>query len=216
MSTIWQILSGAALGAITGLLIGLSVSPVVATVLGSITAALGALLGFQNANEAAARGSDVRLAFFGFSCAIALFVGLYLRTHNSLSPKRPEVTSASLDREFKIWRSLPGISDEQASSLVIYRYLNIVPSSMQIGGVAPEATEQVRAANTFLFAAKRSGNVECNYFDPGYFADDEVRSKAMLRDERLHAFAKSLVKIDNAKLRDELLHSAGVLVGCLQ
>lgn len=86
-----QLFAGAGLGVVVGLLVGLSSSPVVAAVVGALATGLVTLLGFvrptsESDQSSSVQGSVVRLAAFGFSCACAVLFGLFLRTHNWLSP----------------------------------------------------------------------------------------------------------------------------------
>jgi hypothetical protein len=106
---------GALMGALVGLLVGLSITPVVASVVSALiglvvaygTATLGGGLtqALKGTTDAPAARVDVQIYLAGFSfLAIgALLVGIYLRTHGSLSPTPKEVTeqwmAAGLTRE---------------------------------------------------------------------------------------------------------------------
>ena len=82
-----------------GLIIGLSVSPVVKSILGTLAGLLGVFLGLQEnifgkgKPLADARSpivlSSLRAGSFGLSCTIAILIGLYIRTNDSigLTPK---------------------------------------------------------------------------------------------------------------------------------
>jgi len=97
-------LCGASLGGFVGVMVGLSSSPIVASVVSALvglvvayaTATLGGGLreALESSNEAVRSQSiavQVYLAGFSFIGTLALLVGLYMRTHNSLSPTPREI-----------------------------------------------------------------------------------------------------------------------------
>jgi len=103
--------AGAGLGLLIGFLIGLSSSPVVGTFVGSLTALLLALFTYRAtpvtdgaaSEEAAAEGrsvpgerrsANVRLAGFGFACVLGVVAGLWIRTHDALSPSLADRVAA--------------------------------------------------------------------------------------------------------------------------
>jgi hypothetical protein len=86
-----EVLAGFSLGMLTGLISGLSASPVVPMLLGTIAASLLVLLGFKEKTTSQDGHSPkptaaFRLLSFGFSCSAFLVLGVFLRTHNTLSP----------------------------------------------------------------------------------------------------------------------------------
>jgi hypothetical protein len=73
-------------GILVGFIVGLSASPVTSTVLGAISAGLLVLLGLTSArDDDSILRNSITVAAFGLSCAAALLVGVYLRTHNVLA-----------------------------------------------------------------------------------------------------------------------------------
>lgn len=95
-----QVFSSLGIGLLVGILLGLSSAPVVGLVVGSITALLASLLGLKlPARDSAAAATDdqlpqamvqmligVRAGTFGFACVVGIFAGIYMRTHDLLSP----------------------------------------------------------------------------------------------------------------------------------
>jgi len=95
-----QVFSSLGIGLLVGILLGLSSAPVVGLVVGSITALLASLLGFKvptrDRDEGAADEQlppalaqmliGVRAGTFGFACVLGIFAGIYMRTHDVLSP----------------------------------------------------------------------------------------------------------------------------------
>jgi hypothetical protein len=98
-----QIFSGAGVGLLLGILLGLSSSPVVSLVVGALAAVLATFIGIRGPNKdsleapgeatngAQRKGLAFRAGAFGFTCIVGLLTGIYLRTHDSLSPPRPSL-----------------------------------------------------------------------------------------------------------------------------
>src|SRR5580658_8293616 len=79
--------AGIGVNALVGLVMGLSTSPVTSTILGSLSAGLLVLLGLTSPRDGGGPSQQsVSVAAFGFSCAVLLTVGVYLRAHNVLAP----------------------------------------------------------------------------------------------------------------------------------
>jgi hypothetical protein len=107
-----NLFSGAGIGLLLGFLLGLSSSPVVGVVVGalaalvaslaalvaSLAALVASLVGVRIPGKGDASAPDhavsaaqrklaaVRGGTFGFTCLLGVIVGLYIRTHDSLSP----------------------------------------------------------------------------------------------------------------------------------
>lgn len=97
-----DILTGSALGLLIGLLVSLSVSPVVGTVVGALVALIAAFFGLRPGDggqpgNVPAAGTDHPWRIIAFSIAglIAIALGLFIRTHDMLSP--------SIAAEVKRW-----------------------------------------------------------------------------------------------------------------
>jgi hypothetical protein len=80
---------GAGIGLLFGVIMGMSVTPTVATVLGALTAMLAGILGLNDGNFSNAKA--VRVGAFGFACVLGAFIGLYVRSHNSMAPSMMEL-----------------------------------------------------------------------------------------------------------------------------
>ena len=101
---------GSGIGLLFGIIMGTSTTPTVATVLGALTAVLAGVLGLNDKyfNNAKA----VRIGSFGFACVIGAYMGLFVRSHNLLSPS-PE---ALKEQYVQL-----GFSEERALELVLYK-----------------------------------------------------------------------------------------------
>jgi hypothetical protein len=118
-------LYGAAVGLFVGLLVGLSVSPVVATVVsaivGVVTAFCTATLGgglkeaIQRSRDRGTSSSDAHIYLAGFCVAgfVSCIIGIYLRTHNALSPTPHELVDE--------WRAA-GLTQQEAQEEVLHEY----------------------------------------------------------------------------------------------
>ena len=94
-----QIFASTGIGLLIGVLLGLSTSQVVGLVVGAVASLLASLLGLvvPGATEKSPQESvkaqklvGLRAGVFGFTCLIGVGVGIYIRTHNLLSP--PDTT----------------------------------------------------------------------------------------------------------------------------
>jgi hypothetical protein len=114
-----QLYSGSGLGLMLGLLLGLSSTPVVAVVVGAIAALLGSIVLPHVPSKAAAGDAaetratiDLRAGAFGMACVVGILGGIWLRTHDVLSPKTP-----TLIEKLEQWKSI-GFSPQEARVLV--------------------------------------------------------------------------------------------------
>ena len=119
-----QVFSSVGIGLLVGLLLGLSSAPVVGLVVGSVTALLAGLLGVavpvKDGEQAAPipRGQQqaligLRAGTFGLACIVGMFAGIYMRTHNLLSPPEP-----GLQERYDELMAI-GFSAERARELVV-------------------------------------------------------------------------------------------------
>jgi len=123
--------AGVALGALIGLILGMSGSPVAGTVIGALVALLASFFGLRptrTSHEDAAtrlgRLMPSRMTGFGVGAVVALFCGLTMRTHGSLSPTPKEVTARWAEAAF---------SPEQARALAAYQLVGTFPAESRSG-----------------------------------------------------------------------------------
>jgi hypothetical protein len=169
--TVGQLFAGMGLGLLVGILVGLSSSPVVSVVVGAIAAGMVTLLGFtrpaKEGESSYAEGSTVRLGGFGVACAVAVLLGLFIRTHNWLSP-------SIADQVAEVQKA--GFSSEEARRWVAYKNVGAILESRSTrgsgGGMdapAPAVRGAESLAGSVLFAGADSG--ECQHFDTGRYKD---------------------------------------------
>lgn len=153
------LLAGVSPGLLLGVLVGLAASPVVGSVVGGLVTLLATFLGLRETkgDEAAlagrAREDDLRrltLAGFGVACLGGLFWGLYLRTHEVLSP--------SVSEQVKRWTDA-SYDEQQARALVALRLVGLVPA----GATARTPSQADQAVAGVLFAGARE---QCDAANP--------------------------------------------------
>ncbi|VAW87964.1 hypothetical protein MNBD_GAMMA17-1208 [hydrothermal vent metagenome] len=101
---------GAGIGLLFGIIMGTSTTPTVGLVLGALTAVLAAILGLNDKHFTNAKA--VRIGSFGLACVVGAYAGLYVRSHNLLSPS-PETMKAQYIQL--------GFSEAQALELILYK-----------------------------------------------------------------------------------------------
>lgn len=147
--------SGASLGWFTGILVGLSASPVVATLLGGIVTAFAAFFGFTSASASRVSSNGaVRLMSFAVLGSISVLAGVYMRTHDTLSPP-PESRLVAI-----------GFTPAEAKQQLKSEYLKRVsaPVAKADNSRADNAAESVR--ETVLHGVTTS---ECQSLNPSSF-----------------------------------------------
>lgn len=191
-----QVFSGAGIGILLGLLLGLSASPVVALVVGAVAALLSTLVlpvvtrqggdanlpavSPQRQREAAWRGAALSLF-----CVAGLLVGLWLRTHDALSPK-----PRSLKEQVAEWVDA-GFSAEEARRMVVQRAL---PEAR----AEPAAAASAARRGTVLFSLPAA---VCDKLAPSRYASVSAAAQAYeaLGEAELARTARALGK----HLKDE-------------
>lgn len=130
-----QIFSGVGIGLLLGLLLGLSSSPVVGLVVGALAALIASFVGLriqskESADASADAGSPaqrklaaLRAGCFGVTCVLGLLCGIYLRTHDSLSPA-PVPPKQQMEELLAL-----GFSAAEARTLVVQRLWGPLPGN---------------------------------------------------------------------------------------
>lgn len=119
-----QIFSGASVGILLGLLLGLSTSPVVALIVGALATFVSQLISSRatpGVSTEAAKPSQLRieayrLGTFALTCVLGVILGLYMRTHDSLSP-----SIGALRKEVDALVEI-GVPKSESQKIVLGRY----------------------------------------------------------------------------------------------
>lgn len=192
-----QIFAGAGLGLLVGLLLGLSSSPTVALVVGALATAMTTLLGFakadSNSSNNVVSGSAVRLGSFGFACAVAVLLGLLMRTHDWASP--------SVDRQINTLVKA-GFSPEEARQWVEYRSLGTVLNSAAHGATGAD-NHTPALGSSVLFSGSDSGN--CQYFDTNQYKNSQEQLHSLQLLGGVYAkYAEKIGSLDEQKQKAAL------------
>lgn len=155
-----ELFAGAGTGLLLGLLLGLAASPVVGVVVGALAALLAALVGVQLPGRGDApspnqrRAGHWRAAAFSLACVLGVLGGLYIRTHDLLSPA-PHSLQQRVDELTGI-----GFSASEARRIVVLHKLDDTPIAA--------ATPTAPSSKSLLFAAQAE---RCERLNPERFKD---------------------------------------------
>lgn len=93
LEMIVAIVNGLGVGLLLGLLLGLAVSPVVSGIIGTLSSLLVVLLGLNDKYLSIVK--SLRIGSFGLFAVVGILLGIYIRTHDALSP-----TTTDLMKEY--------------------------------------------------------------------------------------------------------------------
>ena len=196
-----QLFAGGGLGLLVGILVGLSGSPVVAVIVGSLATGLVTLLGFVSPKESGSESggpSVMRLGAFGVACAVAVVLGLFIRTHNWASPSIAEQVA-------EIQKA--GYTPQEARRWVAYKNIGTALEAPATGDAAkaPEAGGGgvTPAASSVLFAGKDSG--ECKHFDTSRYKNTAEHLSALRQlGGRYAEYADKIGAMDASQQKETL------------
>jgi hypothetical protein len=188
MKTVYQGFAAGSLGLLVGLLAGLALSPVVASLLGIVAAAAIVLLGLKPTAQAGAaailpdQAMLARVGAFAILCAAGVLSGLYLRSHDALTP--------SIRDQLRQWTDA-GFSPDEARAIVRFRN-----AGMPAEGGKAAATPQAGAAAalpTGLYAGTTSD--DCPRLEPSRYKNAaEVLNAYRLEKGRWEKAAEQVEK----------------------
>ncbi|MEO6973488.1 MAG: hypothetical protein ABI135_08730 [Rhodoferax sp.] len=189
------------MGLMLGLLLGLSSAPVVAVVVGAIAALLGSIVLPQlpsKSPEGDERRTtiDLRAGALGLACVVGILCGIWLRTHDALSPKKP-----TLSERLEQWKSI-GFSPEEARVLVARS------EGLGAEGGAVATTSPVLKNRTILFGDRTT---RCAQLSVDRYANVDAAARAYeaLDELALARIAHGLSQLSDADARMKAL---GVVV----
>lgn len=169
-----QVFSGASIGLLLGLLVGLSTSPVVALVVGALAALLSAVVlpqakgGAVDTTPTRQLAAAWRSGALGLAAIVGLTAGLWLRTHDALSPPRPTLAQQVAAVQ------AAGFGAEEARRLVASREFPAAHAALApTGAAAAAATADHRSS--VLFSADASS---CERLAPSRFKNVAVAAAA--------------------------------------
>jgi hypothetical protein len=158
------------------------------------------LLGFSRATKeggpfASTEGSVYRLGSFGVACAIAVGLGLYIRTHNLVSP-------SIADQVAEVQKG--GYTPEEARRWVAYKNVGtVLTSASSNSGPTQQGNGTASVAGSVLFSGSNAG--ECQHFDTTRFKDVQEQLYALRQLDDKHAeYAEKIATLDTARQKQVL------------
>lgn len=110
---------GGGIGLLFGVIMGTTTTPTIATLLGALTAVLGAILGLNDNLFSDTKAA--RIGAFGVCCVVGAYLGLYVRSHNLLSPSLIELKHGYL---------AAGFSEQQAMQILAMKEVGVSLQSL--------------------------------------------------------------------------------------
>lgn len=147
MSLLLAFFSGGGIGLLVGVLLGTTVEPVVSVIIGALASGLALLLGLNDEHFGNAKA--IRIGSFGIACIVGAYSGIYVRSHNLLSP--PQLSMAEQKAEYIEL----GFSEREALDFIAYEKFGVRNPAWAISDAAEAAAEQKRKATASqLFGAE--------------------------------------------------------------
>lgn len=224
-----QALSGSSIGLLLGILMGLSASPVTALVVGAIAALLASLVLPQpkaatEAGPARHRDASIRASALSIAAIVGITAGLWIRTHDLLSPAKPSLKSqvdaltsagysADEARRLVASKEFPGAQPagpplkpaQEGQQPKSSEGSSSSPSRPATATAAPEKVKSPDTRSSALFGLDVS---TCEQISPTRFATTAAAANAYeaAGHERLARIARGLVRsIPDEQMRHESL-----------
>jgi hypothetical protein len=186
-----QVFSGLSIGLLLGILVGLSASPVAALVVGALAAMLSTLVLPQSKGSATdttparQQAAAWRSGALGVAAIVGLVAGIWVRTHDALSP--PAATPPSLAQQVAAVQAA-GFSAEEARRLVASREFSGARGASASGEAPPKAQGR---GSSVLFGADADS---CERMAPSRYKDVATAAAAYEAAgfTALASFARSL------------------------
>lgn len=137
-----DVVTGLVLGALTGILVGLTTASVIATVLSSVLAIATTFVGLAGETKfAAVTVNHARVASFAAAMIFTLLGGMWIRTHDLLSPSPKELYDQLVAANIK---------PDDAGDLVMFAKFGLLPKDKSVTNSDPaNVTKRIQ---TSLFA----------------------------------------------------------------
>lgn len=159
--------NGLGVGLLLGLLLGLAVSPVVSAIIGTLSSLLVILLGLNENYLNPVK--SIRIGAFGLFCVIGILSGIYIRSHNTLSP-----SLQSLNKDYRAM----GFSAKDALDFIAYQEFNLVPANW---------TKKDTNAVTGLTTDKATDHVDSEKSEQRQLVTNEENMSAKKRNSVLYS-----------------------------
>jgi hypothetical protein len=180
-----EIFAGLGLGVLIGTIIGLSIAEVTGIILGALTSLLAAFFGLRSEKNGET-GNQVRIGTFSFTCLLSIFMGLFIRSHNLLSP--------SLENEINDYR-MAFFDTSEIKKIILFKQFGLIPQELSF---SKEAARLNR--NSVLMASETKSLFLCNDIDANSSLDD-IRKSFDNTSSKLSELEKTL----SNQLRDTVI-----------
>ena len=128
---------GAGIGLLFGVIMGTSITPTVATMFGTLTTLLAGILGLNDTHFSNAKA--VRVGSFGFACVIGAYIGLFVRSHNVLSPSLITLKEKYI---------AVGFSEEQALNFIAQKEFGMFIQTTNVNDILDGSTSEEASIST--------------------------------------------------------------------
>lgn len=145
-----EIFAGLGLGLLIGIVIGLSIAEVTGVILAALTSLLAAFFGLRSSSDGE-KGNQVIIGTFGFSCIIAILLGIFVRTHNLFSP--------SIEKDIETYKKVK-LTDKEIKELILFKEFGLVPEGLTF---SKEAKQNDKAS--VLMADEQKQRELCKLID---------------------------------------------------
>lgn len=113
-----EIFAGIGLGLLIGTIIGLSIAQVTGIILGALTSLLAAFFGLRSSKDGET-GNQITIGTFSLTCVFSIFFGLFIRTHNLLTP--------SLENQINEYK-IAHFDTSEIKKIILFKELGLVPA----------------------------------------------------------------------------------------
>ena len=192
-----EIFAGLGLGLLIGLIIGLSIAEVTGVILAALTSLLAAFFGLRSSIDGE-KGNQIIIGTFGFSCILAILLGIFIRTHNSFSP--------SIENDIETYKKAK-LTDKEVKDLILFKEFGLVPDGLTFSKEAKQNNRE-----SVLMADKQKKSELCTLID-GTSSYTEMRAAFVNTSLKHQEIIEILEKknIDTSTTKNILLNIKNIL-----
>jgi hypothetical protein len=172
--------SGSGIGLLIGVLMGIAVSPTVGIIIGTLSSTLAVLLGLNDKHFSNAKA--MRIGSFGFACVLGVFLGIFMRTHNVLSPSIQEMKKEYTDVNYK---------EPQALDFIAFKEFGILNKDWRMAASSGDSTSGGGKINTSNLTQIRhagvlyAANVNMDACDELINTDEHLKTDQIITNFKL-------------------------------
>lgn len=191
---------GAGIGLQLGVLMGMTLAPSVANVLSVLAGILAATLGLNDKHFNNTKAA--RIGAFGFACVFGAYFGLFVRTHNLLSP-----SLTSLKSDYKE----VGFSDKQSLNLIAIKEFGKTLAEVEASVERVPSYVAVQGRKEGLIKAKTSVDL-----DSDFSSVNQQHSSLLFASQSAIDICDELSNTDESLALDDILNNFNLTGGLWQ